>query len=72
MMTALPNATETMAERAWRYGLNTQPCRRLFPTRLFTAWVYLDNSAVLARPFGGPPYCVLHSLDLLPFVESDQ
>jgi len=71
-MTSIPNATETMAERAWRYGLDTQHCWRAMTTRLFTAWVYLDNSAVLARPFGGPPYCVLHSLDLLQFLESDQ
>lgn len=71
-MTSVPNATETMAERAWRYGLDTQPGRHYSRGWLFQAWAYLDHSAVLFRPLSGEPLCVIHSLDLLPFLESVQ
>ena len=65
----LAHATETMAERAWRYGLETQPYRTYCQGWLFRASVFLDNSAILWRPFSGDPLMVIHDLSLLPFLE---
>lgn len=64
-----PHATETMAERAWRYGLETQPGQTYCQGGLFRASVFLDNSAILWRPFSGDPLMVIHDLSLLPFLE---
>ena len=66
----LAHATETMAERAWRYGLQTQPYRTYYQGRLFSASVFLDNSAILWKPFSGDPLFVIHDLGLLPYLES--
>lgn len=67
---SLPHAMESMAERAWRYGLETQPGRMYCPGWLFTAHIYPDNSAVLFRPLSGEPLMVIHDLGLLPYVEA--
>ena len=65
----VPNATESMAERAWRYGLETQPYRTYCQGWLFRASVFLDNSAILWAPFSGDPLFVIHDLNLLPYLE---
>ena len=41
-----PHATETMAERAWRYGLETQPGQTYCQGWLFRASVFLDKDEV--------------------------
>lgn len=66
----IPNATECMAERAWRYGIETQPFRTYHQGWLFCASVFHDNSAILWRPLSGEPLCVIHDLNLLPFLET--
>ena len=67
-MITLTHATETMAERAWRYGLETQPHRTYHQGWLFRASVFADNSAILWRPFSGDPMFVIHDLCLLPYL----
>jgi len=67
-MTDNPNATETMAERAWRYGLDTQPCRMFFPGWLFNVHLFFDNSAILFDPISGSPVMVMYDLALLPLL----
>lgn len=55
--TTIPNSTETMAERAWRYGLDAEPCESV------VAWMhdrcfYADRSALLLYKTGQPAYVV--------------
>ncbi|MDG4595516.1 MAG: hypothetical protein P9F75_07450 [Candidatus Contendobacter sp.] len=64
------NLHGTMAERAWRYGLETQPSRLFCPGWLFAAQVYIDNSAILFRPLSSDPIGVVHDLELLPYAET--
>lgn len=63
------HATETMAERAWRYGLESLPCQTYCQGWLFTASVFRDNSAILWAPFSGDPLFVIHDLSLLYYLE---
>lgn len=65
----LHRAMETMAEHAWRYGLDAEPSRLYCNGWLFNARVFRDNSAVLFRPLSGDPLCVIHDLALLPYTE---
>ena len=66
----VPNATESMAERAWRYGLDTHPYQTYYQGWLFRASVFLDNSAILWAPISGDPLFIIHDLSLMPFLES--
>lgn len=56
-------AMETMAERAWRYGLETQP-GRFIDGLLFSFYVHPDNSACLFRLDTFNPIGVIHGPEL--------
>lgn len=42
-LTTLPNSTETMAERAWKFDFFAEPCC-FTSTLLVDRWHYLDGS----------------------------
>jgi len=51
--TNIPNSTETMAERAWRYGKGAAP-GEFFPGWLYDLTIYADHSATLSFRCGVP------------------
>lgn len=59
-----PNATETMAELAWRYGDRALP-KQALPGWLFDCYLYSDHSAILFGCSDGRPICVLRDLEFL-------
>ena len=48
-----PNSTETMAERAWRYGENVEPGEE-YAGWLYDLTQYADRSALLSFHHGAP------------------